>query len=69
VTTTLGGIAEHHQASGSRLIFETPDHGRTDDLRIYERYDGLRGQERLGLVDGAGRVWHYDTAEVSWVVR
>lgn len=35
--------------------------------RIGERYEGLRGQVRLALVDAAGRVHHYDVDEVILV--
>lgn len=32
-------------------------------LKIYESYIGLRGQQRVGLVDSVGRVHHYDLEE------
>jgi hypothetical protein len=39
-------------------LWETPDGPLT--AMIYEEYLGLRGQQRLGLVDSQGRVYHYD---------
>lgn len=33
-------------------------------VRIYERYIGLSGQERIGFVDRHGRVFHHDSSEV-----
>lgn len=54
---------------GYVVRFTTPDHRNDDGLRVYERYIGLRGQERVGLVDVQGRVWHYDFAEVSFEAR
>jgi hypothetical protein len=45
------------------MIWETP-HG-TVDATVYEAYIGLRGQQRVGLVDRQGRVWHYDASELT----
>jgi hypothetical protein len=49
---------------------QTPDHDFDFDagLRVYERYTGLHDQARVGLVDGVGRVWHYDLDEVTFRV-
>lgn len=33
-------------------------------VRVYERYVGLHGQERVGLVDEVGRVHHFDVADL-----
>lgn len=44
------------------VIWRTPD-GEIE-AEIYERYIGLRGQQRVGLVDKHGRVFHYDLAEI-----
>ena len=43
--------------------------GYTMLATCYERYLGLRGQERVGLVDRNGRVHHYDADEVTpmWI--
>lgn len=35
------------------------------EARVYEVYTGLRGQQRIGLVDRQGRVWHYDAILIA----
>jgi hypothetical protein len=67
--STLGSLAAHHEANGATIFWDTPDHRRDTTLRIYERYTGLLGQERYGLVDLVGRIWHYDSLEVSWIAE
>ena len=63
------GMDEALRRSGYVVRFDTPHHRGDAGLRVYERYVGLRGQERVGLVDEQGRVWHYDSAEVSFEAR
>jgi hypothetical protein len=43
--------------------WETPDGDIT--AKVYDRYDGLRGQRRIALVDRMGRVYHYDENQVK----
>lgn len=43
--------------------FETP-HGEIVG-RVVDLYTGLRGQMRVCLVDRVGRVFHYDTDELT----
>lgn len=44
----------------------TPVHNSDKAVRgrIYEAYHGLRGQLRIGVVDDAGRVHHFDASQV-----
>lgn len=50
-----------------RFLFQTPDHHEPRAYRVGEVYVGLRGQTRIKLVDGVGRVAHWDRDEVSCV--
>jgi len=43
--------------------YQTPEGIIT--ARIYERYEGLYHQMRVGLVDEQGRVHHYDTTDIQ----
>jgi len=47
----------------------TPDHPEATPFVVAERYDGLRGQPRVALVDRQGRIWHYDQAVVRVAPR
>ena len=42
--------------------------GLTLVASVYERYLGLHGQQRVGLVDNCGRVYHYDLDQIQEVV-
>lgn len=53
---------DHDGLIVSAAEFETP-HG-TIKAKPTEIYLGLKGQPRICLVDGHGRVHHYDTNEV-----
>ncbi len=56
------------QYLGIATTWFTPHHGEEGvTARIKERYVGLHGQMRIALVDGVGRVWHYDSDEVRFV--
>jgi hypothetical protein len=62
LTTAAGGLT---LKLWLKLECWTPDHADATSFVVAERYDGLRGQPRVALVDGQGRVWHYDQAEVK----
>lgn len=55
---------EELRRAGYTVRWTTPDHDGDPELAVYERYTGLHGQERFGLVDVAGRVWHYDSEDI-----
>lgn len=51
-----------------KFLFQTPLHPRV--LRAYkiaEMYTGLKGQWRIKLVDGVGRVSHFDRDDIDCV--
>ena len=39
--------------------------GETILASVYEEYIGLRGQQRIGLVDDCGRVHHFDRRDMT----
>jgi len=47
-----------------KIECSTPDHPEPISFTIAERYDGLRRQPRVMLVDDQGAAWHYDQAVV-----
>lgn len=67
--TLYQDLTSRMRAAGYDVAFAMPNHQWDDGLWVYERYKGLLGQDRVGLVDEVGRVWHYDERDVQWVAE
>lgn len=59
----------HIQHLGMTIPWDIP-HAETQLMCwIKERYVGLRGQERIAIVDPLGRIYHYDCSQIEIIME
>lgn len=59
-------LATERLASMLRFRFMTPHHRKLTTFSIHEVFTGLRGQQRIKLVDRVGRVFYYDRDDIVY---
>jgi len=59
----------HIQHLGMTIPWMLPDADEPLLCWIKERYVGLRGQERIAIVDQMGRIYHYDCSDIEVIME